>query len=106
MNAEGDGMIKSFGDDDTRRVFEGESPRRYPANIISPAYRKLIALSVAGNIADMSVPSSNRLEKLQGKHKDHYSVRISKQWRIIFQWNAGVASDVKITDYHSGKDKL
>jgi proteic killer suppression protein len=27
-------------------------------------------------------------------------VRINQQWRLIFRWNDGKASEVKITDYH------
>jgi proteic killer suppression protein len=99
-------MIQSFGDDDTRRVINGESPRRYPPEIIRPAYRKLIALANAADIADMAVPPSNRLEKLKGRHAAYWSIRVSPQWRIIFQWSAGVAADVTLIDYHSGKDKL
>lgn len=99
-------MIRSFGDEDTKRVFNGESPRRYPPEIMRLAFRKLTALSVAHDISDMSVPPSNRLEKLKGRHKDYWSVRITQQWRIRFRWSPGVADDVLITDYHSGKDKL
>ncbi len=29
-----------------------------------------------------------------------YSIRINKQWRIIFKWNNGNVSEVEITDYH------
>jgi plasmid maintenance system killer protein len=27
-------------------------------------------------------------------------VRINQQWRLVFRWKDGKASDVKITDYH------
>jgi proteic killer suppression protein len=57
------------------------------------------------DIADMAVPPANRLEKLKGKHKDRWSVRVTQRWRIMFRWKAGVADDVTIIDYHSGKDK-
>lgn len=99
-------MIRSFGDDDTRRIFDGETPKRYPIGIIRPAFRKLVALSAAVDIADMAVPPANRLEKLKGKHDDLWSIRINQQWRIIFRWNAEIAYDVTIIDYHSGKGKL
>ena len=45
-------------------------------------------------------PPANRLEKLSGKLKDFYSIRINDQWRIIFKWNAGNAFEVEIIDYH------
>lgn len=46
------------------------------------------------------VPPSNRLEKLTGNLKNLYSIRINDQWRIVFKWKDGNASDVTITDYH------
>lgn len=51
-------------------------------------------------LADLRIPPANRLEKLSGKLKELYSIRINNQWRIIFKWNAGNAFDVEIIDYH------
>ncbi len=62
--------------------------------------RKLRMLNNSQNLADLRIPPSNRLEKLQGNLKDYYSIRINDQWRIIFQWDKGQASQVEITDYH------
>ncbi|WP_083467479.1 type II toxin-antitoxin system RelE/ParE family toxin [Croceitalea dokdonensis] len=39
-------------------------------------------------------------EILSGNLKDLNSIRINKPWRIMFEWNNGNASDVKIIDYH------
>ena len=52
------------------------------------------------DLADLRIPSSNRLEKLSGKLKDFYSIRINDQWRIVFKWNSGNAFEVEIIDYH------
>jgi proteic killer suppression protein len=52
------------------------------------------------DLIDLRIPQSNRLEKLSGKSKQFYSIRINDQWRIIFKWNAGNASEVEIIDYH------
>jgi proteic killer suppression protein len=57
-------------------------------------------LNNSQDIADLRIPPSNRLEKLSGKLSDYYSIRINKQWRIIFIWNEGNASEVEIIDYH------
>ncbi|MCU0795619.1 MAG: type II toxin-antitoxin system RelE/ParE family toxin [Akkermansiaceae bacterium] len=43
---------------------------------------------------------SNHLELLQGKLAGFHSIRINKQWRIIFQWEGQDDSNVRITDYH------
>jgi hypothetical protein len=34
------------------------------------------------------------LEKLKGNLKEYYSIRVNDQWRIIFKWDKGNASDV------------
>jgi proteic killer suppression protein len=52
------------------------------------------------NIADLRIPPANRLEKLSGKLNEFYSIRINDQWRIIFKWKTGNASEVEIIDYH------
>jgi proteic killer suppression protein len=52
------------------------------------------------DIKDLMIPPSNRLEKLKGELKEFYSIRINDQWRIVFNWEKGNASDVKILDYH------
>ena len=57
-------------------------------------------LHAAMNLQDLKAPPSNRLEKLQGKKKSWYSIRINDQWRLCFSWNAGRAADVEIVDYH------
>ena len=57
-------------------------------------------LNNSQDLNDLKVPPSNRLEKLSGKLKAYYSIRINKQWRIIFKWNQGNASEVEIIDYH------
>ena len=57
-------------------------------------------LDAAVDLADLRVPTGNRLEKLKGDRADQYSIRISKQWRICFRWRSGNAHDVEIVDYH------
>jgi proteic killer suppression protein len=57
-------------------------------------------LNNSQNIIDLQIPPSNKLEKLKGKFKNYYSIRINDQWRIIFIWNNGNAEQVEIIDYH------
>lgn len=57
-------------------------------------------LNNSQNIGDLTIPPSNRLEKLSGNLKDFYSIRINDQWRILFKWENNQASEVEIIDYH------
>lgn len=93
-------MIISFGSKETEKIWNGERVAGLPLEIQTVGRRKLRMLNNAQNIADLRIPPSNRLEKLSGNLKEFYSIRINDQWKIIFQWNDGLASEVKITDYH------
>ena len=93
-------MIISFGNKETEKIWNGERFKKFPNEIQDIARRKLRMLNNSQNIADLQIPPSNRLEKLKGSLKDFYSIRINNQWRIIFKWNTGNASEVEIIDYH------
>lgn len=93
-------MINSFGNKETRKISEGERIRVLPLEIQEIARRKLRMLNNSQNLSDLMVPPSNRLEKLKGKFKSFYSIRINDQWRIIFQWKNGNAEQVELIDYH------
>jgi toxin HigB-1 len=93
-------MIVSFGNSETEQVWLGNRVKKLPMEIQNIGRRKLRMLNNSVDIADLRIPPANRLEKLSGKLKDFYSIRINDQWRIIFKWNAGNAFDVEIIDYH------
>ena len=93
-------MLTSFGDKDTKKIWEGERVKSLSTEIQEIARRKLRMLNNSQDLIDLQVPPSNRLEKLKGNLKDFYSIRINNQWRIIFKWNNGNAEQVEIIDYH------
>ena len=93
-------MILNFGSKETEKIWQGERVRKWPVVFQVISRRKLRMLNNSQNLADLKVPPSNRLEKLTGKLRDYYSIRINKQWRIVFIWHDGNATDVKIIDYH------
>ena len=64
-------MIRSFGDKSTEALFRDEFVRKF-RGIARPAKRKLEAVNAASRLEDLSVPPSNRLEKLKGDLKDFY----------------------------------
>jgi proteic killer suppression protein len=93
-------MIISFGSKETEKIWNGNRIKKMPIDIQNISRRKMRMLNNSQDIADLRIPPSNRLEKLTGNLKEFYSIRINKQWRIIFIWNNGNASEVKIGDYH------
>jgi toxin HigB-1 len=93
-------MIKSFGNSETVKIWNGERVKKIPIEIQQIARRKLRMINNAQSLIDLTIPPANRLEKLKGNLKAFHSIRINNQWRIIFKWNETDASEVEIIDYH------
>lgn len=93
-------MIVSFGSRETRKIWEGQRVRGLPTALQEIARRKLRMLNNSQNLSDLQSPPSNLLEKLKGKLKQYYSIRINDQWRIMFKWDKGNPSEVEILNYH------
>ena len=92
-------MIVSFGSKETEKIWDGERVKRIPPEIQQIGRRKLRMINNSQNVSDLRIPPSNRLEKLKGKVKNFYSIRINDQWRIVFKWVSNDAHEVKIIDY-------
>ena len=93
-------MIISFGSKETEKIWNGIRVKKMSIEVQNVGRRKLRMLNNSQDITDLRIPPSNRLEKPTGKLNYSYSIRINKQWRIIFQWNNGNAREVEIIDYH------
>lgn len=93
-------MIKSFKSKEAKKIFNREYVRNLSSAIQRTAMRKLWMINAVVSISDLRVPPSNNLERLRGRRKGQYSVRINSQWRICFKWQQSDAHDVEIIDYH------
>jgi len=91
-------MIRSFGDRETRRFFEGQRVAAFQ-NFASQAARRLVLLD-SETLGDLAVLPSNRLEALRGDRAGQHSIRINVQWRVCFRWTDDGPHDVEIVDYH------
>ncbi|MGZ5242667.1 MAG: type II toxin-antitoxin system RelE/ParE family toxin [Bacteroidia bacterium] len=93
-------MIRSFNSKETEKIWDGIQSKKLPPDIQQVARRKLRMINNAQNINDLRIPPANHLEKLSGNLKDFHSIRVNKQWRIIFKWENDNAFEVEIIDYH------
>lgn len=93
-------MIENFSCKETLKIFDGQHSRKFPGDIQQRGLMKLRQIHRIVSIDQLRVPPSNRLESLSGDLKGFWSIRINQQWRVIFRWDDGTASDVRITDYH------
>lgn len=93
-------MIKTFACKETEKLFHGRFSAKLPQDMQRVAQRKLKQLNGAATLDFLRVPPGNRLEQLSGNRSSQWSIRINDQWRICFLWQAGIALDVEIIDYH------
>ncbi|TAN48001.1 MAG: type II toxin-antitoxin system RelE/ParE family toxin [Rhodospirillales bacterium] len=95
-------MIVSFRDHWLRDFFiDDRLSKRIPANLDQRLFRKLQLIDDAVRDADLRAPPSNHFEKLGGNLAGWHSIRVNKQWRIVFRWNGaqGEASDVYLDNH-------
>jgi proteic killer suppression protein len=93
-------VIRGFRDKATEAVFNGESPKGFPANLVKATRRKLRYLNAADDLGDLRSPPGNRLEALAGDRKGQHSIRINDQFRVCFVWTPEGPAEVEIVDYH------
>ncbi len=93
-------MVKSFGDKESEKIWNGIRSKKLPNEIQDVARRKFRMINNAQHVNDLRIPPANRLEKLKGDLHEFYSIRINNQWRIIFKWINNDAYETRIVDYH------
>ncbi len=97
-------MIISFKNKGTEDIFNGKNTKKArnvcPKDLWVIVRRKLDQLDSVIDVNELKIPPGNRLEPLSGDRQGEYSVRISKQYRICFQWAENGPELLEITDYH------
>ena len=93
-------MIKSFKCKETEKIYWGKKSKKLPADIQNRAKIKLDMLEAAQEKSDLKSPPSNHLEELKGDYSGFLSIRINKQFRLVFRFENSNAYDVHIIDYH------
>ena len=93
-------MIRSFGDRQTERIWNGRYTGRLDPRLQRTALRKPELINAATSLEDLRVPPGNRLEQLSGTRAGQFSIRVNAQWRICFRWREGGAENVELVDYH------
>ena len=94
-------MIKSFADNETKKIYNQIFSGKLPQSIQKIALRKLIMMDAAADLNDLRIPPSNHLEALKDDRKGQYSIRINDQYRICFYSTEFGFENVEIIDYHS-----
>jgi proteic killer suppression protein len=96
-------MIAAFRDDWLRDFFVLDiRNRKIPADIEDRLFRKLQMIDDAATDQDLRVTPSNQFEKLRGSLEGACSIRVNRQWPLIFRWNGSTAEASELyLDNHS-----
>lgn len=81
---------------------QDQSHRKIPRALESALFKKLQILDAATQESDLRIPPGNRFEHLSGSLSAWCSIRVNKQYRLIFRWQDGVAEDTYL-DPHAYK---
>jgi toxin HigB-1 len=92
-------MIKSFVHKGLERFFYQGTTKGIQSKHKTKLGLILDHLDSASEVIDMNYPGSG-FHALKGKYKDHFSLRVSGNWRIIFKFENGDAYVVDYLDYH------
>ncbi len=92
-------MIRSFRHKGLKLLFEKGDRRKLRSDHADKLERILARLEEASEVGDMDLPGLH-LHPLKGKLAGYWSVAVSGNWRVIFRFRDGHASDVDLIDYH------
>jgi proteic killer suppression protein len=92
-------MILRFRNRALKRLYEDDNPRSLNPDHLDKIRRVLARLDRASRPDHMDLPGW-RLHPLKGDLAGFWSVTIQANWRIIFRFQGGAATDVDYLDYH------
>lgn len=92
-------MIESFRHKGLRLLFEADDRSKVRQDQVRRLAIVLAALDEADTIDDLNRPSF-RLHPLRGELAGFWSVWVNGNWRVIFRFKDGRASDLDLIDYH------
>jgi len=92
-------LILGFRHKGFKLLFERDDRRTVPAECAAKIARILARLEEASEAGNMDLPGF-RLHRLKGDLANFWSVTVSGNWRVIFRFEGGHASDVDLVDYH------
>ncbi len=92
-------MILSFRHKGLKLLFEKGDRRKVQSEYADKIERILARLEESTTVGHMNIPGF-RLHPLKGDLAGHWSVSVSGNWRLVFRFEEGHASEVDLLDYH------
>ena len=92
-------MIKSFKHKGLQKFYDTGSTKGIQADHASKLRMQLAALDTALLIEDLDIPGY-RLHQLKGTRKGIWSITVSANWRLTFEFSEGNVYILNYEDYH------
>lgn len=92
-------MIRTFAHKGLERFFLDGVKKGIQAKHAQRLADLLDRLNASSAVKDMNFPGSG-LHQLKGRLRGYWSVKVSGNWRVIFQFKDGDAFAVDYVDYH------
>jgi len=92
-------MIKSIKHKGLRRFHRSGNISGIQAKHAKKLKEILVLLNTAKNVTDMDIPGFN-LHMLKGDRAETWSVKVSGNWRLTFEFKGSDAYVVDYEDYH------
>ncbi len=92
-------MIKSFKHKGLERLFTKSNVSGVQADYAPRITLILDAIDAAEQVNELNLPGF-RLHRLKGDKRNLWSVRVSGNWRITFEFENGDAYILDLEDYH------
>jgi toxin HigB-1 len=92
-------MIGRFLHRGLRRLYENDDRRGVNSELVEKTARVLARLDVA-TLPEQLKLAGFGLHRLEGDLVGYWSIAVRGDWRIIFHFHVGNASDVDLVEYH------
>lgn len=92
-------MITGIKHKGLKRLYDRGERQGIGANMLARVEDILSILDAAETIEELDIPGY-RLHLLTGNLRGFWSIRVTGNWRIVFRFENGEASDIDLIDYH------
>jgi len=92
-------MIVSIAHKGLAALYYNDQTKGVQQSLVKRLRQILALLATAVKVEDMNLPGL-RLHQLKGDLARFYAVSVSGNWRVIFRFEDGQATDVDLIDYH------
>ena len=91
-------MIQKIRHKGLKKLYEDDSAAKVNPDHADKLRRILARLDAASEPQDLDLPGY-RLHKLKGEYEGYWAVDVSGNWRVVFRFEGGHATDVDFVDY-------